>query len=64
LREQLFIYSQFNFFENWLLGTHVTWHDAYSQVKENISKFNHNMQNKHTNEFKIEIFTSTKHMEQ
>jgi hypothetical protein len=55
-RKQLFLYSPFNCFESWLLGTHVTWHDAYCQVKENIStirsKFNYNMQNKHTNEKK------------
>jgi len=53
-REQLLLYSSFKKFDSSLLGTHVTWHDAYCQVKENIStirsKFNYNMQNKHTNE--------------
>ncbi len=53
-REQLLLYSLFKKSESSLLGTHVTWHDAYCQVKENIStirsKFNYNMQNKYTNE--------------
>ncbi len=53
-REHLLLYSPFNFFENSLLGTHVTWHDVYCEVKENIFinsfKFSYNMQNKHTNE--------------
>ncbi len=46
------MYSPFTNSKNSLLGTHVTWHDAYCEVKENISiirsKFNYNMQNKHT----------------
>jgi CTP synthase (UTP-ammonia lyase) len=53
-REQVLLYSPFKKFDSSLLGTNVTWHDAYCQVKENIStirsKFNYNMQNKHTNE--------------
>jgi hypothetical protein len=53
-RKQLHLYSPFKNSERSLLGTHVTWHDAYCQAKENIStirsKFNCNMQNKHTNE--------------
>jgi hypothetical protein len=40
--------------KNSLLKTHIISHDAYCEVKENISiiksKFNYNMQNKHTNE--------------
>jgi hypothetical protein len=48
------LYSPFKISENSLLGTHITWHDAYCEVKENISiiksKFNYNMQIKHTNE--------------
>jgi hypothetical protein len=53
--KKLLLYSSpFNFFESQLLGTHVISYDAYYQVKEYIStiksKFNYNMQNKHTNE--------------
>ncbi len=54
VKKQLLLYSPSKIFESSLLGTHVTWRDAYCQVKENIStirfKFNYNMQNKHTNE--------------
>ncbi len=54
-RKQLLLYSPFKSFEHSLVGTHVSWHDAYYEIKENISiirsKFNCNMQiNKHTNE--------------
>ncbi len=53
-REQLLLYLPFKICENSLLGTHITLHDAYCKVNKNISiiksKFNHNMQNKHTNE--------------
>jgi len=47
------------FFENSLLGIQVTWHDVYCQVKKwksiIISKFNYNMQNKHTNELNYDM---------
>jgi hypothetical protein len=32
-REQLLLYSPLKNSENSLLGTHVTWHDAYCEVK-------------------------------
>jgi hypothetical protein len=53
-KKYLLLYSPFKNSKNSLLGTLVAWHDVYCEVKENIyiirSKFNYNMQNKHTNE--------------
>jgi hypothetical protein len=53
-REQLLLYSPFKNSENSLLGTHVTWDDAYCGIYIYIfrirSEFNYNIQTKHTNE--------------
>ncbi len=72
-RKQLHLYSPFKNSKSSLLKTHVTWHDAYCQTKENIStirskfKLQHAKQTykwrKYDMNLKSKILTSTKHME-